>query len=188
MNDENVFGLLITYYDLENDEYTLEAEAFRKRLSEFRALMLDCVENFPLGPALHAVDLGHSWYVEVADGEHEEDPVVWLKMTRARLSGRNFRTSGVLSYGGRWVSDDESIAGLRSIERGHVVRVAWSSEAMRRALFADAACRQDDEDCPEGWGPGLYVDTLAVEALGRALKNAPTPLSASGATFYRAGR
>jgi hypothetical protein len=34
----------------------------------------------------------------------------------------------------------------------------------------------------------LYVDTEAIEALGRALKNAPTPLAVAGATFFRVAR
>lgn len=188
MLDQNAFGLFVSYYDLENDEYALEPSEFAGRLGEFRRLLEECVKNFPLGADLHVVDLGHAMYVELADGDQDEDPVVWLKMVRARLTGREFRTVGVLSYGSRWVDDDGGTVGLESFERGGIVRVAHSSEPLRQALWAEAASRQDDDDCPEGWGPGLYLATDAVEALGRALKNAPTPLIASGATFYRAGR
>jgi hypothetical protein len=69
----------------------------------------------------------------------------------------------------------------------------WScsrpSEPLRRALYADAATRRDGDGAPSGWGPGLYLDTEAVEALGKTPKNEPTVLHAggSGATFYRAG-
>jgi hypothetical protein len=39
-----------------------------------------------------------------------------------------------------------------------------------------------------GWGPGLYLDTEAVEALGLNLKNQPTALNVAEATFFRVGR
>ena len=62
------------------------------------------------------------------------------------------------------------------------------SEPLRRALAAEVATRRADEDDERGWGPGLYVDVEAVEALGRNFKNAPTALEIGGATFYRVGR
>jgi len=66
---------------------------------------------------------------------------------------------------------------------------AWSrpSEPLRKALYADTATRPD-ADGEGGWGPGLYVDTEAVEALGRTPKNAPTTLRVAGAEFYRVAR
>ena len=62
------------------------------------------------------------------------------------------------------------------------------SEPLRRALYAETASHGADEDDEDAWGPGIYVDTEAVEALGRTLKNAPTPLAIAGATFYRVAR
>jgi hypothetical protein len=50
------------------------------------------------------------------------------------------------------------------------------------------ATRRADEGDERGWGPGLYVDLEAIEALGRSFKNAPTALEIGGATFYRVGR
>lgn len=186
MIDENAYGLFVSYYDVENDEYALERDAFVARLDEFSALMRDCVKAFPLGRDLHAVDLGHAVYVELAEGNEEEDPIVWLKMTRARLGGRGFDVSAVLTYGGRWTDDEDGLVELDPFEKGGLVRVAHASEPFRKALYADAASRRDEDT--NGWGPGLYVDTEAVEAMGRTLKNAPTPLAASGATFYRLGK
>ena len=63
---------------------------------------------------------------------------------------------------------------------------AESAQDVER-LVADVASRGDDED-GSGWGPGLYLDTEAAEALGMTPKNAPTVLRAAGASFYRAGR
>lgn len=186
MIDENAYGLWLSYYDIENDEYALEREAFVERLSEFSSLLRDCVRSFPLGTDLHAVDLGHAVYVEMADGSEEEDPIVWLKMTRARMTGRTFQTAAILTYGGRWTDEEDGIVELDPFDKGGLVRIGHASEPLRKALYADAASRRDDE--LDGWGPGLYVDTEAVEAMGRALKNAPTPLNASGATFYRMGK
>ncbi len=188
MHDENAFGLLVSYYDVENDEYAMEREEFVTRFTEFRHLMIDCVGSFPLGAGLRAIDLGHAVYVELADGDQEEDPIVWLKMVRARLKGRELSTVGVLSYGGRWVDDDDELPETLETGQARWVSASRPSEPLRRALYAETASRFDEEDAPEGWGPGLYVDTEAVEALGRALKNAPTPLVAAGATYFRVAR
>jgi hypothetical protein len=57
-------------------------------------------------------------------------------------------------------------------------------------MYADAASRLTGDETAEddGWGPGLYFDTEAVDALGRTPKNAPTALVTAGASFYRVGR
>ena len=55
------------------------------------------------------------------------------------------------------------------------------------ALLAEAATHGDEQAAVEGWGPGLYLDVEAVEALGRKPKNAPTILRAGGVEFFRAG-
>jgi hypothetical protein len=66
-----------------------------------------------------------------------------------------------------------------------VTTASHPSEPLRRALSAEVATHATGDE--PGWGPGLYLDTEAVEALGRTPKNAPTVLEIAGATFYRAG-
>jgi hypothetical protein len=186
MIDENAFGLLVSYYEVEDDEYSLEREQFVARMRAFRATLDECLEALPLGRGVRALDLGHALYLEVDEGDEVEDPFGWLRMVRARLAGREFRTAAVLSHGSRWTEEgDAAAARIEQVGEVSMCRASWPSEALRRALYADAACRQD-EDSP-GWGPGLYVDAEAIEAMDRKLKNVPTPLLASGATFYRFG-
>ncbi len=188
MIDENAFGLLVSYFQIEDDEYGLEPEEFVDRYRAFRAALDECRSGFPLGKDARAVDLGHAVYLEIGEGDEIEDPFHWLRDVRARLSARDFVTVGVLSHGSRWVETQvgEFHAAEASAGDVSVTRVSLPSEPFRRALYADAASRVDD-DCP-GWGPGLYVDAEAIEALGKKLKNAPTALVASGATFYRFAR
>jgi hypothetical protein len=126
--------------------------------------------------------------LEVAEGEETEDPFHWLRDVRARLSARDFLTVGVLSHGSRWVREPSDESDRSDPQGGgvSVLRASLPSEPFRRALYADAASRVDD-DCP-GWGPGLYVDAEAIDALGKKLRNVPTALVASGATFYRFAR
>jgi len=66
-----------------------------------------------------------------------------------------------------------------------LVNASGPSEPLRRALCADAASRGDQDAA--GWGPGLYLDVDAVEALGRKPKNQPTILRSGGAEYFRAG-
>ncbi len=66
-------------------------------------------------------------------------------------------------------------------------KLSHPSEPFRRAIAVEVASRRADEDDERGWGPGLYVDDEAIEALGRQFKNAPTPLEA-GARRTRVGR
>jgi hypothetical protein len=188
MIDENAYGALISYHDVEEDEYALGAGAFVARFHEFRAAWRECLRMFQLGEPVRAVDFGHALYLEVGDGDQSEDPIVWLKLARARIAERDFSTVGVVSYGGRWL--DETAASMPIEQLGTVALVSASlpSEPLRRALWAESAARHEADDAPDGWGPGLYVDADALEALGRKLKNAPTPLSASGATFYRVAK
>lgn len=185
MIDENAFGLFVSYFDVEEDEYALEPEDFVRRVGRFRATVIECLEALPLGKDARAIDFGHGVYVEIADGDQTEDPMAWLKMVRARLQGREFRTAALLTHGSRWVEGEAPFSSEFAGDVG-LATVSPPSEPLRRALYGDAATRTDDEH--DGWGPGLYLDTEAVEALGRTPKNAPTVLSASGAGFYRAGK
>ena len=187
LSDENAFGVLISYFALENDEYSLEPAAFAARFQEFRAAVRACVEAFPLAQAAVAREFGHAVYIEFADGSGLEDPISWIKTVRARLNAFELVSVGVLSHGGRWQAEPAeetppSVAGVDWLP------VSLPSEPLRRALYAETATHGNDEDDESAWGPGIYVDTEAVEALGRTLKNAPTPLAVAGATFYRVAR
>lgn len=62
------------------------------------------------------------------------------------------------------------------------------SEPLRKALAAEAFAQpatSGENDL--SWGPGLYVEKDAIEQLGKTLKNAPTPLAALSAIFFRIG-
>ncbi len=185
-SDENAFGVLIAYHTLEHDEYALEPAQFSARFAQFRAAVRECIAAFPLASAVLVRELGHAVYLEFADGDQTEDPIGWIKLVRARLTGNDFTSVGVLSHGGRWVTEESEAP-------PDAPGVSWQavslpSEPLRRALYAETATHSTDEDDDSGWGAGTYIDTEAVEALGRALKNAPTPLAVAGATFFRAAR
>jgi hypothetical protein len=189
LSDENAFGVLLGYHALEDDEYRLEPADFAVRFGQFRAAVRSCVEAFPLAENVLVRELGHAVYLEFADGDQKEDPIGWIKLVRARLTGLELNSIGVLSHGGRWLTENEEAPPV-------VAGVTWQSvslpsEPLRRALYAETATHAaDDSEASEelAWGPGLYVDTEAIEALGRALKNAPTPLAVAGATFFRVAR
>jgi hypothetical protein len=184
MIDENAFGVLVSWYDIEDAEYGMEPDEFAERWREFVAAWHEALEVFRLGDGAEALDLGHALYVEIADGDQAEDPIVWLKMVRARIAEKGFTTVGIVSHGGRWREELPS-----EVKCAIPVTVgARPSEAFRRALFAETATHEDEELAPDGWGPGIYVDSEAIEALGRQLKNAPTPLASGGATFFRVAR
>jgi hypothetical protein len=188
--DENAFGLLVSYFDIENDEYALERELFVERFDEFRRKALEYVAASPPGNAVHALDFGYAIYFEVAQGDERAEPVGWLRVLRTRLKEHEFQTVGVVSYGGRWVDSHSSQPPKGTEQCGgfEIMRLTAPSEPLRKALDADAATRQLDETDTEGWGPGLYVDSEAIEALEKTLKNAPTPLRAGTGTFYRVAR
>jgi hypothetical protein len=188
MIDENAFGILLSYFAVEDDEYGLERREFVLRFQAFRETVRAAVRELPLGKGVHAVDMGHALYVEVGDGDQTESPLAWVKKVRARLTEGGFETVAVVTHGGRWV--DESAESSISVEHlGEVglVSISLPSEPLRRALYADTASRPTDDAAAEGWGPGLYLDVEAVEPLGIKLRNAPTSLPAGGAEFYRVG-
>jgi len=187
LSDENAFGVLIAYFALEHDEYALSPGEFAARFSEFRSALRGCVEAFPLARSGVAREFGHALYLEFADGEQLEDPISWIKLVRARLNALDLLSVGVLSHGGRWLAEPVEAAPPNS---GGIEwqPVSLPSEPLRRALYAETATHGSDEDDENAWGPGIYVDTEAVEALGRTLKNAPTPLAVAGATFFRVAR
>lgn len=188
MHDENAFGLLFAFYDIEDVEYALEPDEFVARFTEFRSSVLASASEVTLGEGVRALDLGHAVYFEVGDGDHSTDPIGWLRRIKDAITGREFAVTAVLSHGGRWLADDElTWPESDTLANGYrLVQLSRPSEPLRRALAAETATHGTDGS--DGWGAGTYVDTEAVEALGKALKNAPTPLAAAGATFYRIGR
>ncbi|HYO93992.1 MAG TPA: hypothetical protein VER33_05740 [Polyangiaceae bacterium] len=184
--DENAFGLLVAFFDVEDAEYTLDRDDFVERFMAFRNVTLAHAADLPLGAGATALDLGHALYFEVADGEQAADPVHWLRSLRKELQAHGFSVTAVLSHGGRWVDEHAPApAEVEVLASTTLLRASYPSEPLRRALYAETATHAGEAS--EGWGAGLYVDTEAVEALGKALKNAPTPLAIAGATFYRLG-
>ena len=187
MIDENAFGLLISYFTIESEEYLLEPPEFVERYLAFRNTLLECVAAVPLGPGTRGVDLGHAVYLEIGEGDEVDDPLRWLRGVREQLDQHGFATVGVMTYGGRWV-DEARAALVETAADVPIQRASLPSEPFRRALDADGAARASDHEPAASWGPGLYVDVDAIEALDKKLKNAPTPLHAGGALFYRVSR
>lgn len=187
LSDENAFGLLLAFHDLEDVEYTLAPEDFAARFTEFRSAALGHASDTPLGAGATILDLGHALYFEVGDGDQATDPFTWLKRLREALVERGFAVVAVLTHGGRWLEEPRREAPSVESLRGEYLLLSASrpSEPLRRALYAETASHGSDGS--DGWGTGTYVDTEAVEALGKSLKNAPTPLACAGATFYRIG-
>lgn len=189
MIDENAFGLYVAYHTIENDEYALEREDFVARLASFRDAVLGWARRERLGDGVLAVDFGHAVYFELGEGDEEADLVAWLRGLRAALEADELVTVGALTHGSRWVPPEGAeldLPGVEVLAESVVARVAHSSEPLRKALYLDAAT-QDDEARP-GFGPGLYADSDAIEALGKKLKNAPTPLAVAGGTYFRLTR
>jgi hypothetical protein len=193
MLDENAFGILISDFNIEDDEYALPAEEFGARVQRFRDVVFDYLASSPLANDARALDLGHAVFIEFGEGEQSTDPIAWIRELRNRVSEQELLSVGVLTHGSRWVDDEHGVQ-LEAEQRyvGTVALTSWSnpSEPLRRALYADTAMRAKDEehDDSSGWGPGLYIDTEAIEALGRVLKNQPTGLSVAGAVFFRVSR
>jgi len=188
MIDENAFGLLVSYFEIEDDEYTLERDAFVERFRLFRTTVYDLLAESGFTVPVRVLYLGHAVYLEVPQEEGIPDPIRWLRAVRERLSELGFVSVGVLSHGGRWIPDgDVDPVTPEAVGDVAFVDVSSPSEPLRRALYAETQTHPDETLDAAGWGPGLYIDTEAVEALGRKLKNAPTPLSSAGATFYRMG-
>lgn len=192
--DENAFGILISYYLVENEEYGLDREQFVGRFELFRRIVRGCLREAVLATRLHAVDLGHAFYVEVAEGEQTSSPLAWARRVREMLHEHAFDTVAIVTHGSRWV-DDESETALSTEHVGNVdvFTISNPSEPLRRALYGEAASHPNEGDGesiedPEAWGPGLYLDTEAAEALAMVPKNAPTILYTRGAGFYRVGR
>lgn len=184
MIDEDAFGILFSYYEVEDDEYgSDERDAFVERFSSFERAGLASLTGMALPKDHHVVCLGHAIYAELRDDGDVSDLLGRVRTASARLSGEGFVNVTVLSHGSRWVREGEGVALSMTEEAPRVLRISRPSEPLRRALEAEAFARRDEED--NGWGPGVYVDTEALEALGKTPKNAPTVLRGRGAAFFR---
>jgi hypothetical protein len=177
--DENAFGILIAHYDLEGVEYSLEEGAFLEYLGRFEQVIAGRLRDVPLSNGLRRLDVGHGVYLEFADGDQLESPLTWIRETRMALVAADLPNVCVLSFGGRWVTDAEATDAVRF----------GPSEPLRKALAGEAHAQPthvgDEEE--HGWGPGLFVEQEAIERLGKAFKNAPTPLHVLSSVFYRIG-
>ncbi len=187
--DENAFGLLISYFHVEDDEYSCEPREFVERFRAFErealAVLSSEALSSPLPAGRRSLCLGHCVYTEFADLEHHPDLLTTVRQVAGGMSRTDFESVVVLTHGGRWVSERHERPCEVTVEGGEVevVRLSAPSEPLRRALQAETMARSEDDEA--GWGPGLYVDTEALEALGKRPKNAPTVLSAKGAEFFR---
>lgn len=188
--DENAFGILISYFGIDDEEYALEREQFIERFEKFRALWQECVCSERIAESFVVMDLGHALYIELAEDELMADALLWIRNARTRLSESEFESVGVISHGGRWRFSEHAPCAPRVLQLGSlpVHAISLPSEPLRHALDADAAARMTRDGEIVGWGPGFYAETEALEALGRKLKNVPTPLEAGGAMFYRIGK
>lgn len=188
MVDENAFGFLLSWFDAEEVEYSQSADKFPPRVIVFRSAVADYLENHPLGEGTSAIDFGTSVYVEIGDGDQSADVLGWMKEFRAYLTEGGWLTFGVITHGGRWVVRDPGVAMKPMVGTVRVLASTGPSEAMRKALNAEAMSRDDDETGETGWGPGLFVDADVFDALGRKLKNEPTPLRHAGSCYFRISR
>jgi hypothetical protein len=187
MIDENAFGLLVSYFAVEDDEYSGERADFVARYGEFTGVVQSHLSEHAPGAAARALDLGHAIYVELLEDEEHVELIGWLRQLRGALSERAFQSAGILTFGSTWV--DETAPRPDTLACGSITlcRASLPSEPLRRALRAEVETHADEEAGRPGWGPGLYLDTDAVEALGRKPKNEPTVLQCGEARFYRAG-
>lgn len=184
MIDEDAFGILFSYFDVEDDEYGCEERSeFVARFEGFERGVLEIIAGMELPPEHHIVCLGHAVYVEVTDGDDCGALLAKVRSASASLLESGYANVTVLSHGSRWVRS--GLPPELSIDAGPpvVARISRPSEPLRRALDVDTLARADDDE--PGWGPGVYVDTEALSAMGKAPKNAPTVLRAKGAQFFR---
>lgn len=187
MIDENAFGILLGYFDVEEDEYSLDNKTeFIERFQVFTSMALELLETCELPEERRFLCLGHCVYVEFHDAEDTPQLFSAVRRAAARLKSQGFENITILSHGSRWVTEatgEPPPVIQQKTGASEVIRLCPPSEPLRRALNAESMARPDDE--LGGWGAGVYADTEALEALGKQPKNAPTVLRACGATFYR---
>lgn len=183
MIDEDAYGVLLSYQRIEEDEYgSDEREHFVQRFRAFEQAARVALGTLDL-TSHHLVLLGHCVYSEFEHGSAPVELLAQVRRASGQLRAAGFENVAALTYGSRWVEEDEPPALHVAAGPPRVARVSAPSEPLRKALCVDCFSR-DDEDEP-GWGLGVYVDLEALEALDRTPKNAPTELRARGARFYR---
>ena len=196
--DENAFGLLISYLDIEDDEYSDEAcategscsfvqrfETFCETLNHFVEEKVAELPGLEETEKLNILELGHNIYLEGSEELWGKKAFAWLKAIKLLLSEQGYSVAVHLSYGGRWLNEAEPQK--RSSLSPYLRRwmVSLPSEPLRKCLLADSASRGDEER--DGWGSGCFADVEAMEALGLTPKNQPTELKLPGAIFWRVG-
>lgn len=184
MIDEDAFGILFSYFEVEDDEYGSDDRSeFVRRFCGFERGVLDVVRDLELPGHHHVLSLGHAVYVEVRDGDDGGPLLAKIRAASARLSDLGYVNVTVLAHGSRWVEPGEPPDLAFDAGPPQFLRGSRPSEPLRRALDVDALARADDDE--PGWGPGVYVDTDALTAMNKSPKNAPTVLRARGARFFR---
>lgn len=200
MIDENAFGVLIAYYAIEDEEYALGAERFAERVALFQRVLFEHVATRVLAANARASHFGHALYLEFPEDDILEDDasgaptavekkralLAWVRAARQTLTEHEFDTVAVVTHGGRWMPIDASGA-PHHLGDVPLAFVSLPSEPLRRALFGESASHGIPAE-EDAWGPGLYADTEALQALGLSPKNAPTPLQAADATYFRVSR
>jgi len=91
MIDEDAFGVLFSYYELEDDEYGSDERAdFVQRFEAFERAALGVVQSLELPGDPHVVCLGHALYVEFRDDELANDLLRSLRQASSRLAAAGF--------------------------------------------------------------------------------------------------
>ena len=184
MIDEDAFGILLSYYEVEDDEYgSDDRQDFVQRFEAFERLGLAAIASLELPGDHHVLQLGHAIYAEFRDREDTPQLFARFRAAAARLTQDGFANVAVLTHGSRWVKEGEPVGPRLTGEAPVVAHLSRPSEPLRRSLYVAALAQGDDTI--DGWGAGVYADTEALEALGKTPKNAPTVLYAPGAEFYR---
>jgi hypothetical protein len=185
--DENAYGIWVSWFDAEQVEYSQSADKFAPRIQVFRSAVREFLSTFPLGKGALVIELGTAVYVEIGDGDQSEDLIGWLRSFRAYLGQGDWTTFAVLSHGGRWVSTSHDVPLPSELGGFRVLASMGPSEPLRKAMAAEALAHDDEDAGVEGWGSGTFVDSEALEAMGRKLKNQPTALRCAGTDFFRIG-
>ena len=131
MIDENAFGLLIAYLNIEDDEYAGEREDFVAHHARFTSCLRARLAEQPPSATAHGIELGHALYVEVVDGEQDRDLIAWLRETRSALAEHGYVTAGILTHGGSW-RDTDARPGVSEVGGVRLLHASGPSEPLRR--------------------------------------------------------
>ena len=182
--EESAFGIWVSWFDAEDAELSQSSNKFPSRITVFRSAVADYLERESLGSGVRAVDFGTSVYIEIGVGDQTSDLLGWVRGLRGYLLDGDWSTFAVIAYGGCWLAA-RGVAWSDRVGSVSVLGSMGPSEPFRKVMAADVLSHDDDESGRVGWGAGLFVDVEAMDALGRKLRNAPTPLYARDACFFR---